>query len=165
MTEIINETTGEITTPKPNQKIFTIPTQTKQSFQKECDINNVMSHYEKTGILTHVREGQPHYGDFEGADDYHSAMNRILEAQDAFMAIPSQIRAQFANDPGKFLEFAQDPDNHDQMVEMGLINPTSSTPPETPQPRARKPRPDDPIEQPGVVESDLGQSPKGPPEA
>ncbi len=110
------------------------PSLTQASFQDECDINNVMKRFEKTGVLTHENQAKPQFGDFSGYADYHESMNRILAAQDAFMQIPATIRAQFHNDPGEFLEFAENPENIDELVEMGLAEPkpTSQEPAEAP---------------------------------
>jgi phage internal scaffolding protein len=99
---------------------FPNPSLVKQAMQNECDINNIMHRFEKTGMLNHLNEHHGDYGDFIDYNSYHASMNQILEAQAAFASIPAKIRAQFQNDPSIFLQFAQDPKNLDQMVEMGL---------------------------------------------
>jgi len=98
---------------------------TKQAFKKECDINQIMKQYKKNGLLDHLNTHQGNYGSFIGYEDYHSSLNKILEAKDAFYTIPSDIRAKFDNDPSLFIKFAQDEKNYDQMVEMGLAHPRS----------------------------------------
>ena len=94
---------------------------THQSFKDECDINNIMKKFEMTGIMEHARRFEGQYGDFISAPDYHTAMNAIVLAQEMFMAIPSKIRQRFANDPSLFLEFVQNPDNVEEMKELGLL--------------------------------------------
>jgi phage internal scaffolding protein len=79
-----------------------------------------MRKYEKTGMIDHLNTHQGDYRNFIEAPDYHTSMNLIREAGEAFMTIPAGIRAKFANDPAQFLAFVQNPDNHDQMVEMGF---------------------------------------------
>ena len=37
------------------------------------------------------------------------------------MSIPSDIRKQFDNNPGKFYEFVSNPDNKDELIKMGFI--------------------------------------------
>lgn len=109
--------------PSTRKRVLTIPSgtsRTKQSFAPECDINKILRKFEKNGALNHVMTSPPQYGNFIGYQDYHKSMNKILEAQDAFAAIPSAIRSTFNNDPALFLEFAQNPDNLDQMVALGL---------------------------------------------
>lgn len=125
---------------QPTKRVFTpvgVKSRTKQSFRDECDVNNIMRAYEKTGVIDHFNTHQGDYGNFIGFDDYHTSLNAIHEAQEAFETIPSKIRARFGNDASAFLKFAQDPENLDEMVKMGLSRdiPPKETPadqPETP---------------------------------
>lgn len=104
------------------QVFFPDPTLTKQSFKDECDVNNIMKKFEKTGLLDHVNNHKGDYGNYIGYEDYQTSLNRIASAQDAFNTIPASIRARFDNSPLEFLRFAQNPENFDKMVEMGLAN-------------------------------------------
>lgn len=104
------------------------PSLTQQNFQKECDINNIMRRFNKTGVLSHENPAKPGYGDFTGFDDYHSSMNKILEAQDSFMTVDATIRARFHNDPGEFLEFTTNPDNAEELIKLGLATRTEDAP-------------------------------------
>lgn len=105
---------------------------TKQSFKNECDINGIMAKFEKTGIIEHARNYQGDYTDCINISDYHTAHNQILAAQDAFASLPASIRKKFENDPYAFISFAQDPANHQEMVDLGLAyakrEDSSSTP-------------------------------------
>ena len=47
-------------------------------------------------------------------------MNMVIAARESFMELPSAIRKRFDHDAGKFLEFVTNPDNADDLVEMGL---------------------------------------------
>lgn len=132
------------------QIFFPEPTMTKQSFQDECDVRTIMRRFEKGEAVTHLNTHQGDYGDYIGVEDYHASMNRIHEANALFMTIPPTIRAKFNNSPAEFLEFAQNPDNHDDLVELGLATgrlkaspdaaiippapPLPETPPEAPAP-------------------------------
>lgn len=93
-----------------------------QSAQAECDINNIMKKYEKTGLLNHVNTYQGNYGDFTDVTDYHSGSLAILAAEEAFESLPAAIRRRFRNDPGEFLDFVGDEENLEEMYEMGLAN-------------------------------------------
>lgn len=93
---------------------------TQQSMKDDCDINRIMKKFEDTGVIEHQRQFQGHYGDFLGAGDYHDAMNQILAAQEMFETVPAKLRARFGNDPALFLEFVQDPENAEELVELGL---------------------------------------------
>lgn len=128
------------------QKTCTGPSLTQQNFKEDCDINMVMRRFAKTGVLSHENPAKPGYGDFSGFEDYHSSMNKILMAQDAFMTVNAEIRARFHNDPGEFLEFTTNADNAEEMVEMGLAErsqePLEAPPGEAePQPKADPPPP------------------------
>lgn len=105
----------------PVRAFNTEPSLTRQSFNDECNINNIMAKFKKTGIIEHAKEHQGQYGDFTEVTDYHTALNHVLQAQDSFMSLPAQLRARFGNDPGEFLQFTDDPDNIDEMREMGLL--------------------------------------------
>lgn len=94
---------------------------TKQAFCDECDINNIMRQHQKHGLVSHVNEYQGSYTDVTGVVDYHDALNRVQQAQSMFMGLPAALRARFENDAGSFLDFVNDPSNHDAMVEMGLV--------------------------------------------
>lgn len=114
-------------------KKFTQKSLTKQSEKDECNINKIMAKYEKTGLVNHVMSQEAVYGDFSQVTDYQDALNKINAAQALFDALPAQIRSKFENDPTLFLEFAQNPENADQLIEMGLAVPkTPDTAPETP---------------------------------
>lgn len=95
----------------------------KKEFAEECNINVIMKRFEKTGVLDHVAKHQGQYGDFTEAVDYHTALNMLHSANDMFMSLPAQLRAQFNNDPGEFLAFANDPENEEEMRELGLLPP------------------------------------------
>lgn len=94
---------------------------TKQSHKDECDVNKIIKQFHKTGMISHARTHRGFYDDFIGATDYKSALDMIREADEMFMTIPSTIRKQFDNDPAKFLDFVQDPDNREEMQAMGLL--------------------------------------------
>lgn len=95
-------------------------TMTKQSMARDCDINNIMQKYQKTGLLNHVNEHEGNYGNFIGCEDYHTSQNLLLEAEKLFDSIPSSIRKKFENSPYEFLQFTQNPENSEQMIELGL---------------------------------------------
>lgn len=92
----------------------------EQSHRDECNINSIMSRYYKTGLVP--SRGMPgHYGDFSDCNDYHTAVTRVMEAEDAFLRLPSQIRRQFDNDPAQLLAFLADDKNRDKAMELGII--------------------------------------------
>ncbi len=132
----------------PVRMEITGPSLAKQSFKAECDINTIMDKYQKTGLVSHVNQYQGNYGDLPTSMDYHEALTRQLEAKEAFESLPSSIRTKFDNDPGKFLAFVEDDENHDQLVEMGLAHappdPNPSVEPGTPPVATDPPPSEDP---------------------
>lgn len=94
----------------------------KQQFRDECDINILMQKYQKGIALTHLNRYQGSYADVSGMVDYQEAQNIVLRAQEAFQSLPASVRAKFENDPGKFMDYALNPENKAALVEMGLAH-------------------------------------------
>lgn len=109
------------------------PSMTKTDMQRSCDVNNIMKKFEKTGLVAHVNKREGQYGEF-AETDFHEAMNTVIKAEEMFMELPAKVRAEFGNDPGKFLDFATNPENEEGMREYGLLPPKrSEEAPEAPQ--------------------------------
>lgn len=96
---------------------------TFQEFKNECNINNILAKYQKQGVLEHFNKHQGDYSDYTNVQDYHSSYNQIIAAQDAFNDLPSTVRKRFNNDPGQFLDFVGNPDNVQEMIDLGLAKP------------------------------------------
>lgn len=97
-------------------------TRAQQQFKEECDINTIVERFGLTGELPqNVR--MPLTQDFCEAMDYKEAQNLLLEAHDAFMQFPANVRERFANDAGRFVEFASDPANIEECRRLGLAPP------------------------------------------
>ena len=109
-----------------------LPSMTKQEFQAECDINNVVKAFSATGMFKHVsaRAGLGTYEDLPDPSDFQHALHEVQRARDAFMTLPSKIRSRFGNDPQEFLSFTSDPSNLEELRTLGLANP--APPPVTP---------------------------------
>lgn len=95
------------------------PGLTKQSMADECDINKIMARYQKTGAISHFNTRSAEYG-FATSYTLHEALNLVEQARTLFSELPSSLRKKFDNDPGVFLDFVQDPENEQEMVELGL---------------------------------------------
>jgi phage internal scaffolding protein len=96
------------------------PTLAQQHFKEECDINTILQKFSISGILPEAPLS-PRYGDFSGIGDYHTALNRVIAAQDEFEALPATIRARFDNDPAKLIDFLDDDKNRPEAEELGLV--------------------------------------------
>lgn len=107
------------------------PTLTKQSFREEVDINTIIDRFHLSGELpTNIR--MPVYEDFTGVFDFHSAMNAIAQAREAFDAMPAEVRTRFNNDPGAFVDFTADRNNLAEARKLGLVPPEELPPPPEP---------------------------------
>lgn len=95
-------------------------TRAKQSFRDETDINTIIRRFGVTGELpTAIR--LPSYGDFTGIADFQTGVNIIAEANEAFDAMPAEVRARFHNDPHEFINFFNNEENRAEGVKLGLI--------------------------------------------
>ena len=114
---------------------------TQQHFQEECDILNIIKRHDRNGIIEHVQRGQARYGDFSEVSDYREALDLVQDANNEFMKIPSDIRKKFNNNPGEFLNFVNNPDNEEEMQQMGFVKKTEdvSSSTETAIPKASEP--------------------------
>jgi hypothetical protein len=61
------------------------PSLAQQHYKEECDINTILQKFNITGILPEFPLS-PRYGDFTGVGDYHTALNRVIAAQEEFEA-------------------------------------------------------------------------------
>lgn len=92
----------------------------KQQFAEEADINTIVERFNITGELP-VGIRMPSYGDFDTVNDFQTAMNAIAQANEAFDAMPAQVRARFHNSPDEFLEFTSNRDNLEEARKLGLV--------------------------------------------
>ena len=98
------------------------PSQAKQSFRDECDINNIMARYAVTGLLgDDLNDRQGLFADVASSVDYHTAQNIVLQAREVFNELPLAVRKRFA-DPGELLAFIEDPRNLSEAIELGLVS-------------------------------------------
>lgn len=106
---------------------------TKQSFKQECDVNNILKNYNKTGIMPEGNPGE--YRELDGTD-YQDYMQTVASANSMFEDLPSALRKRFKNDPAQLLTFVHDDKNLKEAHEMGLLRDDFSfaeTVPTTPQ--------------------------------
>lgn len=92
-----------------------------QSEKDSCDIAKIVAKFQSTGILTNFRQEPPQYGDFTNVCDYATAVQRVQEAENAFMSLDANIRARFKNNPQELLTFLQDDKNRAEAIQLGLI--------------------------------------------
>lgn len=93
---------------------------TVQSERDSCDINVIVRKYAKTGVLP-VDAREAVYMDVTQIGDYRTMLHQVEMAKGVFAQLPAAARARFDNDVGAFLDFAQDPANEGELVELGLL--------------------------------------------
>lgn len=86
-----------------------------------------MQKFTKTGVIAHINNHQPNYGDITPTD-FHESMNIIAKANSMFSELPALARRKFNNSPELFLEYVQNPKNHDELHKMGLAERPPSLP-------------------------------------
>ncbi|AXH76220.1 MAG: internal scaffolding protein [Microviridae sp.] len=115
---------------------------TQQSHAAAADVRNIIKQYDRTGLIANVNKGIAQYGDYSEINEYAEALNMVRSANESFAEIPSHIREQFNNNAGLFFEFATDPKNSEEMIQMGLatapdtmveVTPKSESAPPAPQ--------------------------------
>lgn len=108
------------------------PSLAQQHSKDECDINIIMERFGRGQALP---EGfrAPQFADFSGIGDYHTAMNRVAEANEAFDAMPAQLRARFNNDPAELMAFLDNGENRSEAIKLGLVPPPPPAPENPPQ--------------------------------
>ncbi len=127
-------------------------TLTKQSHQKECDINNIMARYQKTGAIEHTAKHAPRYLDTTGIA-FHDAELLVAGARSMFEELPSSLRATFDNSPQLFLDFVADPENDDELKKLGLTPADDKAAPAATQPPSDPPSTPESAENPPIGET------------
>lgn len=93
---------------------------TEQAHKDMCDVNKIIKRYDKTGLISHVSKIEAKIGDLTG-DDFKAMSDQIIEANNMFDKLPSEIRNRFRNNPEELLRFMEDPNNRDEAISLGLI--------------------------------------------
>lgn len=96
-------------------------TLTQQHMSAECDINNIVKQFQKTGLLPSNVRSNPMYADVSNIPDYMSALNSVIQAQDMFDDLPANVRKRFNNNPAELLEFCSNPDNLSEAIDLGIV--------------------------------------------
>jgi len=97
------------------------PSLAQQHQKDETDINLIVRRFTQTGELPQ-HNMPPLAEDFQGVESMQEAMQLIVDAKDAFMEQPAEVRAKFNNDAALFVEFCSNEKNTPQMEELGLLS-------------------------------------------
>lgn len=95
---------------------------TRQEFVVDADLNNIMRKYASGLPPSSPGARPPMFGDFSNVPDYQTCLEHVMDAQERFAQLPSDVRRRFDNDPGKLLQFVADKSNRDEAISLGLID-------------------------------------------
>lgn len=93
---------------------------TKQSFKEEADTNNIVKKHGRLAIQQQAALAIKEYGDYTEINEYQQSLDLIRNSNENFAKLPSEIRKEFNNNAGEFLEFATNPKNEEKMYELGI---------------------------------------------
>jgi len=94
---------------------------TEQAHKEQCDVNKIITKYDKHGVIQHVSNFEAQYGDVSGVE-FKKAQDQVIYAQKLFDQLPSYLRKRFENSPQKLLSFMDNPDNREEAINLGMIN-------------------------------------------
>lgn len=92
---------------------------TQQAHKDEANINSIIKRW-RAGTVIPETHKNPQYGDFSGTGDYHAELNRVNEAEEQFMRLPSAVRRDVNNDVGQFLLKVQTKEGLEELIALGL---------------------------------------------
>lgn len=105
------------------------PSLTVQADRDRANIHNILDRYKKSGHLPQV-VAQPLEGEVSAPADFMEAMNLVAAVNSQFEQLPVKIRQRFGYRPENLLQYAQDPENHADLVKLGLAIPPQPAPQE-----------------------------------
>lgn len=94
---------------------------TKQAFRDQCDINKIVARFPEVSIEGSMSGRKPMFMDLTNPPDLQSAMDKVIQAEQAFMTLPAKVRKEFGNDPRALIAFLDNEDNYDEAVKLGLV--------------------------------------------
>ena len=98
------------------------PSMTKQHLKDEADVNKIIKRYGLAQIQQNAAMVELQYGEITSMS-LQEAIDMVEKANEAFLTVPSEIRAKFNNDAGAWIDYATNPANLDELVKLGLASP------------------------------------------
>lgn len=94
---------------------------TIQEQKQGTDINYIMERFTRTGLIEHVRQNEPQFGDFTGID-FQEMQDQVAKVKQLFDSLPSKVKQQFEHDPQKYLDFIAHQENVQDMKDGEIGN-------------------------------------------
>lgn len=110
-----------------NRKVFTVnhePSLADQTQKEECDVNNIVAKHYKNRIPFPNNPGM--YADVSMISDLQGALDDVRKANEAFDALPSELRARLGNDPRNLISYLNDSRNFEEASNYGLLTITET---------------------------------------
>lgn len=76
----------------------------QRHFRQQQDVNNIVARYKTTGLDPYAsRIGKQKFG-FATSKSFSEALQAVAAVETAFAELPSNVRADFENDPSQWLD-------------------------------------------------------------
>ncbi len=92
----------------------------KQSMREECDVNKIVEHFVKTGLIDHLAEGVPEFVDVSELGDYRSIIEQVRKVEMYFAGLPALVRTAFSNDASMFMDYLETDPSTEDLETLGL---------------------------------------------
>jgi len=122
----VDKRPGQLVIKNPQGKVIKVTTVTgqknrvEQSFAEDLDINRMLEPMHKKGLLRHSVKFEGEYDDIP-AGDFQEAQFIVARGKSMFEQLPSKTRLKFENNPAKFMQFVQNPENIDWLKKNGIV--------------------------------------------
>lgn len=93
----------------------------RQSFKDECDVRKIIAQFQRTGVVVHTNPKPPAYIEVPNID-LQTALNIVRQGDEAFAALPAEVRQDFGNADNLVLAL-HDPAENDRLRRLGIIAP------------------------------------------
>lgn len=80
---------------------------TQQEFFRDTNIHKLLERFQRPENIPYVA-ANPIYGDFTGLTDYRDAVERVRDADEAFLQLPAHVRDELEHDPGRLVDILVD---------------------------------------------------------
>lgn len=96
---------------RPRVQVYAQPgvSLTEQHHARSCDINTIMAKYLRTGVLDHIKQYEPTFGDISELD-FKESMDTIRTIEAEFGDLPAYVRAHFKQDASAYLRQISTPE-------------------------------------------------------